>query len=133
MTSFTQMAEKEWDISEDESRETFYNSSRIPKNIFKLKKIVVNIQPSPGSGPNPMVALEISLEGGSSEVLLEIKDREGEVLDQVQRTVEGYTFEDLNEADGKKEMTEKVRSTVNRLLTLGKIRKAYIQGFILKP
>ena len=133
MASFEEMAQKKYDIAEDESRDTFYNSSKIPKNIFKLKKMVVNIQPSAGSGPNPMVAREFSREGGSSEALLEIKDREGEILDQVQRTVEGYSFDDLNEFEGKKELTEKVRSTVNRLLTLGKIRRVYIQGFILKP
>lgn len=133
ITSLESIADKTFDVSEDESKETFYNSSRIPKNIFKLKKIVVNIQPSAGSGPNPMVAFEFSLEGSSSEVLLEIKDREGEILDQVQRTVESYSFDELNDVEGKKEISEKVRTTINRLLTLGKIRKVYIQGIILKP
>jgi flagellar basal body-associated protein FliL len=133
MTSFDEMAQQKWDTAEDTSRDTFYNSSRIPKNIFKLKKIVVNIQRSQGSGSNPMVALELSLEAGSSEVLLEIKDREGEILDQVQRTTESYTFDDLNDPEGKRELTEKIRSVINRVLTLGKIRRVYIQGIILKP
>jgi flagellar basal body-associated protein FliL len=136
LTSFEQMADKSWDTSKIDSHlppETFYNSSRISKNIFKLKKIVVNIQPSESSGPNPMVAFEFSLEGNSSEVLLEIKDREGEILDQVQRTIEAYSFDEINDIEGKKAITEKVRMTINRILTLGKIRRVYIQGIILKP
>lgn len=133
MTSLEVISDKKFDTAADESKETFYNSSRIPKNIFNLKKIVVNIQPSAGSGPNPMVAFEFSLEGSSSEVLLEIKDREGEILDQVQRTVESYSFDELNDIEGKKTVSEKVRTTINRSLTLGKIRKVYIQGIILKP
>jgi flagellar basal body-associated protein FliL len=133
ITSFEPLADHKWDISEENSMETFYNSSRIPKNIFLLKKIVVNIQPSSSSGPNPMVAFEFSLEGNSSEVLLEIKDREGEILDQVQRTIEAFTFDELNDFEGKKIVSEKVRATINGLLTLGKLRKVYIQGIILKP
>lgn len=80
-----------------------------------------------------MVAYEFSLEGNSTEVLIEIKDREGEILDQIQRMIEEHSFDELNSADGKKLITEKVRSTVNRLLTLGKIRHVYIQGVIFKP
>lgn len=136
MTSFEIMADHTWDLSKEEglgSSETFYNSSRIPKNIFKLKKVVVNIQPSERSGPNPMVAFEFSLDGSSSEALLEIKDREGEILDQVQRTIEDYSFDEINDIDGKKMITDKVKITINRLLTLGKIRNVYIQGYIIKP
>lgn len=134
ISSLEFMAEEKWDIPVDaEARESFYNSSRIPKNIFNLKKIVVNIQPSESSGPNPMVAFEFSLEGNSTEALLEIKDREGEILDQVQRTVESYSFDELNDMEGKKIVTDKVKTVINRVLTLGKIRQVYIQGIILKP
>ncbi len=137
MTSFEEMADEKWDLSKTDSsgrsKEYFYNSSRIPKNIFKLKKIVVNIQPSENSGSNPMVAFEFSLEGSSSEALLEIKDREGEILDLVQRTVESQTFDELNEINGKKMISDKVKVIINQALTLGKIRQVYIQGIILKP
>jgi len=133
MTSLLSLSEKTETIAADAALETFYNSSRIPKNIFNLKKMVINITPSQNSGPNPMVAYEFSLEGNSTEVLIEIKDREGEILDQIQRMIEEHTFDELNSADGKKLITEKVRSTVNRLLTLGKIRHVYIQGVIFKP
>lgn len=133
ITSLDSIATQTWVTAEDKSRDTFYNSSRIPKNIFTLKKIIVNIQPSENSSTNPMVAVELSLEGNSTEVLLEIKDREGEILDQVQRTTETYTYDELNTQDGKKSLNDKVRSAVNRLLTLGKIRRVYIQNMIFKP
>lgn len=133
MTSLMSWSQQTYDISNEKGLESFYNSSRIPKNIFNLKRMVVNIQPSESSGSNPMVAYEFSLEGNSTEVLIEIKDREGEILDQIQRTIEDHTFDELNSSEGKKMITEKVRSTVNRLLTLGKIRYVYIQGVVFKP
>lgn len=133
LTSLLSLSENTITLSGDAAMETFYNSSRIPKNIFSLKRMVVNIQPSESSGANPMVAYEFSLEGNSTEVLIEIKDREGEIIDQVQRTIEDHTFDELNSVEGKKMIADKVRSTVNRLLTLGKIRYVYIQGVIFKP
>lgn len=131
--SLLSWSERTWDLTSENTIETFYNTSRIPKNIFQLKRMVVNIQPSATSGTNPMAAYEFSLEGNSTEVLVEIKDREGEILDRVQRTIEEHTYDELNTPEGKKMISEKVRSTINRLLTLGKIRYVYIQGVILKP
>lgn len=133
LTSLESLASETWDTTDDKSRETFYNSSRIPKNIFTLRKIIVNIQASENSSENPMVAVELSLEGNSTEVLIEIKDREGEILDLVQRTTETFTYDELNAQQGKKALTEKVRSAVNRILTFGKVRRAYIQNIIFKP
>ncbi len=133
MTSLLSWSEDVIEIADGTNNETFYNSTRIPKNIFNLRKIVVNIRPSENSGPNPMAAFEFSLEGNSTEVLIEIKDREGEILDRVQRAVEEYSFDELNSANGKRMITEKVRATINGLLTLGKIRHVFIQGVIFKP
>lgn len=133
MPSLLSWSNKTWNMSEETSIESFYNTTRIPKNIFNLKRMVVNIKSSENSGPNPMVAYEFSLEGNSTEVLIEIKDREGEIIDKVQRVIEEYSFDELNGPDGKKVVEEKVRSAINRVLTLGKIRYVYVVGVIFKP
>jgi flagellar basal body-associated protein FliL len=95
--------------------------------------MVVNIQPSESSGPNPMAAYEFSLEGNSTEVLIEIKDREVELRDLMYRTIEDFTFEQADSPEGKELLTEKLRKEVNMVLTQGKIRKVWIKTAIVKP
>jgi len=132
MGSLIPMASSINDLKETDSFERFYNTIRIPKNIFSLRRMVINIQPSESSGPNPMVAYELSLEANSKEVLVEIKDREGEIIDQVQRALEELSFDELSAPEGRDLVEDKVRTRVNQILTLGKVRFVYIVGVVFK-
>jgi flagellar basal body-associated protein FliL len=133
LSSLEKIADKTWDLQPNEMNEYFYNTVRIPKNIFNLRRIVVNVKPSENSGENPMVALELSLEATSREALVEIKDREGEILDTVQRGLEELTYDEISGSGGRDFVAEKVRNRINAVLTLGKIRHVYIVGSIFKP
>jgi len=113
--------------------DSFYDSPRTIQNIMSLSKMIVNIRPSPGSGPNPMAAMEFFLEGLSPEAIVEVKDRETEIRDLFQRTLEDLTYGDLDSAEGKQQLTEKLRQTLNMNLTKGKIRRVFIKEFVLKP
>lgn len=130
--SLLPLASKVIPYKENEPLEDFYNTIRVPKNIFSLKRMVINIQPSENSGPNPMVAYELSLETNSKEALVELKDREGEVIDQVQRSLEQLTFDELSAAEGRDLVEDKVRTRVNQILTLGQVRHVYIVAVIFK-
>jgi flagellar basal body-associated protein FliL len=116
-----------------EGQEFFFDSIRASQNIMYLPKQVVNLKPSPGSGRNPMAAFEVYLEGNSPEVLIEIKDREAEVKDVIQRTAEKEIFESLETIEGKKLFLEKLQREVNSVLTMGRLRKVYFKTFISKP
>jgi flagellar basal body-associated protein FliL len=119
-------------LKSDEPMEDFYNTIRVPKNIFSLRRMVINIQPSESSGPNPMVAYELSLETNSKEALVELKDREGEIIDQIQRSIEQLTFDELSAPEGRDLVEDKVRARVNQILTLGQVRHVYIVAVIFK-
>jgi flagellar basal body-associated protein FliL len=113
--------------------DSFYDSPRTIQNIMSLPKMIVNIHTSKGSGPNPMAAMEFFLEGLSPEAIVEVKDRETEIRDLFQRTLEEMSYSDLDSTEGKQQLTEKLRQTLNMNLTKGKIRRVFIKELVLKP
>lgn len=133
ITSLLGQADQIWDLKPEDYNDYFYNTVRIPKNIFNLRRMVINVKPSENSGSNPMVALELSLEATSREALVEIKDREGEILDRVQRSLEEMTYDEISGEGGRDQIEDRVRNQVNSILTLGKIRSVFIVGSIFKP
>lgn len=113
--------------------DSFYDSPRTIQNIMSLPKIIVNLRPSPSSGPNPMLAVEFFLEGLSPEAIVEVKDRETEMRDLFQRTLEELSYGELDTTEGKQQLTEKMRQVLNTNLTKGKIRRVFIKELVLKP
>jgi flagellar basal body-associated protein FliL len=113
--------------------DSFYDSPRTIQNIMSLPKMIVNLRPSGGSGPNPMAAMEFYLEGMSPEAIVEVKDREPEVRDLFQRTMEEMSFNELDMPEGKQLLTERLRQALNAVLTTGKVRRVFIKESVLKP
>ncbi|MEZ0390795.1 MAG: flagellar basal body-associated protein FliL [Pseudobdellovibrionaceae bacterium] len=122
---------KEYDPASE--TEPFYENLRAPSNILQLPKVVVNLRKSSQSGTNPMGAFEFFVEGMAPEVVIEIKDREVEIRDRVQRVLEEFSFDILDKAEGKKLVCEKLKKEINLLLTTGKVKKVWIKTVILKP
>ncbi|WP_413288729.1 flagellar basal body-associated protein FliL [Bdellovibrio sp. HCB337] len=117
----------------DSEMDSFYDSPRTIQNIMSLPKMVVNIRPSPSSGPNPMAAMEFFLEGLSPEAIVEVKDRESEIRDLFQRTIEEMSYAELESTEGKQQLTEKLRQSLNINLTKGKIRRVFFKEVVIKP
>lgn len=113
--------------------DSFYDSPRTIQNIMSLPKMVVNLQTSSNSGPNPMAALEFFIEGLSPEAIVEVKDREAEIRDLFQRTIEEVSFDELDSSSGKQLLTEHLRDNLNAILTMGKIRRVFIKEAVIKP
>lgn len=113
--------------------ESFYDNLRSPTNILLIPKVVVNLRKSQSSGPNPMGAFEFYIEGMSQEAVIEIKDREVEIRDRIQRGLEEITFDQADSPEGKQYLCEKIKKEVNLLLTTGKIKRVWIKTVIVKP
>ena len=112
--------------------EMFFDNGRLLKNIVTLKKMVANIKASENSGANPMVAFELNVEGMSSEVVVEIKDREAEFKDLILRTTEELNYDVLVSSEGKQLLSERILAVLNSNLTQGQIRKVLYKSFIIK-
>ncbi len=112
--------------------EPFYDNLRSLKNIIEIPKMVVNLVPSQTSGKNPMGIFEFYLEGEDPEVVVEIKDREVEIRDRMQRTLEEFTFDEASDTEGKKAIVDKLKKEVNLLLSTGKVRTIWFKTIVIK-
>lgn len=113
--------------------ELFYDNPRFAKNLMTMSKMFVNLKSSESSGPNPMLAIEINVEGMSAEAIIEIKDREAEFKDILLRQAEDFTYDDLVSVEGKKSLLQKFQMSLNANLTQGQVRRAMLKSFIIKP
>ncbi|MBL7545458.1 MAG: flagellar basal body-associated FliL family protein [Bdellovibrionaceae bacterium] len=119
-------------IYENKDLEDFYNSPRVNQNMMSLRRIVVNIQKSKNSGVNPMGAFEFFIQGNSSDVMVEINDREAELLDLFQNHIREFSYDELDTVEGKRRMLEKLTRAINEELTKGKIMQIYFKNLVLK-
>lgn len=113
--------------------EPFFYNFRLSQNVFTTERLVVNLRPSPNSGPNPMAALELFLSGTSADVVIEIKDREAEMKDVMLRAIEEFTFDDIVTQQGKQNLTERIARVLNTVLTKGKVKAVYYKSVVFKP
>ncbi len=131
--SLEAVATESYDYDPTEESEPFYDNLRSTQNLFLFPKLVVNLNRGQQPNRNPMAALELFVEGMVPEVIVEMKDREAMIKDVMQRTIEGYTFEQLDTTEGKNDLREKLMKEINALLTKGTVRRVLIKTIILKP
>lgn len=129
--SMEELSENKYFYEKDQL-EDFYSSPRFNQNLISLRRMVVNIKKSKNSSENPMGAFEFFLQGNSSDVMIEVKDRESEVLDTFQAEIRGFSYDDLDTFEGKTKLTEKLKNAINEILVRGKINKIYYKTFVLK-
>lgn len=133
MASMEEWATQSYKYDSETEMDSFYDSPRAIQNIMALPKMVVNLKESGGSGPNPMAAMEFFLEGMSPDAIVEVKDRETEIRDLFQRTIEEMSFDELDLPEGKQLLTERLRQALNLVLTKGKVRRVFIKEAVIKP
>ncbi len=113
--------------------ESFYDNPRFSKNLMTLSKMFINVKSSENSGPTPMLALEVNVEGISADAIIEIKDREAEFKDLLLRFVEEQTYDELVTTAGKQNLCDQFRIIINSHLTQGQVRRVLLKSFIIKP
>lgn len=132
LTSYAEWNSDVEDYNPQTESEPFFDNPRLTKNLVTIKRMVANIQKSENSSENPMLALELNIEGMNSEVVVEIKDREAEFKDLILRTVETFNYDYLTTSAGKQALSEKLTEALNADLTKGQIRKVLYKSFVLK-
>lgn len=133
LPSLDEWAQAKYQYGPEDQKESFYDSTRTAQNIMELQKMIVNIRRSTSSGPNPMAAMEFYVEGTVAEVVVEIKDRESEVQDLFQRTIEDTNYDQLSSGEGKQMLCDRLRKNINKILTKGKVRRVFIKNAVIKP
>lgn len=127
------LATEVFEYNPETETEPFYENLRVTGNILLIPKMVVNLKKSSQSGENPMGAFEFFLEGIAPEVPLEVKDREVEIRDLMQRVAEEFTFDQVDSPEGKRLLCDRLKREINAVLTTGKVKKVWIKTVIVKP
>jgi flagellar basal body-associated protein FliL len=113
--------------------EAFYENTRFSKNLISMSPVNTNLRPSENSGDNPMLALEVTVEGLSADAIVEIKDRQAEFKDLLARLSEEKTYDELVTVEGKRILCDQFRDLLNANLTRGQVRRVLLKTFIIKP
>ena len=131
--SMAQVADRVFEFdAKSASWEEFESTVRLPNHTVTLNKIVVNLKMSAKTSLNPMAYLRLNLEASNKEAAVEVLDREKEIADLIQRTVEEMPYDIVNTSDGKNLMKIKIRKKLNEVLNRGRVKRIYIQEIILK-
>ncbi len=133
ITSLAELAQEKYQFEPGVDTETFYDSTRTTQHILLLRKMVVNIKASKDSGPNPMAMIELFIEGTDGEVLVEIKDREFEIMDLFQRKIEELNYDQLVSVLGKRSLCSQLGQELNHVLTKGLVKRVFIKNIVIKP
>lgn len=133
LTSYAALGLTVHDYDMLEQVEPYYDNVRLSKNIMSLIKMTANIRPSANSSNNPMISFEIIIQGVSNDPIVEIKDREAEFRALILRATEDFTYDDLETATGKQQLSDAILAKINANLTDGQIRKVYYKNFVIKP
>ena len=100
---------------------------------FKLKNVVVNLKSSQSVSSPAFASIVFYLSLDSTDTAVEIKDRETEILDATQRTLEQFSYQNLSSIEGQKNMLKSVKKTINEVINQGFVKDVYIKHKILKP
>lgn len=132
LASLTNQAEWVETYDPNDGVESFYSAFPQERHEFLFRGMKVNLKAANGS-PNPMGAFEVIVLLDSKDTAIEIRDREVEFFDSLQRVFEEETFDDLESDLGKGKLKGRVKHELNQLLTQGWVKEVSFKTFILKP
>ncbi len=132
LTNLGEQGEWTEEFDPEDGVENFY--SAFPQEIheFLFRKMKVNLKAT-GDSPNPMGAFEVIVQVDSKDTAIEVRDREVEFFDGLQRVFEEETFNDLETDLGKSKLKGNIKRELNQKLTQGWIKDVKLKTFILKP
>ena len=132
LVGFHEVATKVTQFNPEEELVQFYLAFPQPSHNFLMDKIVVNLTREPGHA-SPMGAFEFFINLDSKDTAIELKDRQKEFIDLLQRTVEELRYRELETTQGKVKLKNNIKLAFNRVLNQGRVKSIAIKTIILKP
>lgn len=132
LSSFADVAERKIQISADDPQESFYSAFPQQRHEFLFRKFKVNLHRTP-ENPLPMGAFELIVELDSKDTAIEVRDREIELFDLLQRVFEEENVKELATELGKSRVKSRLKRELNQHLTQGWAKDVNFKTFILKP
>lgn len=133
LTSLGQVADMEWSYDAKTGTLPFLTAFPQAKHNYLFPKVVVNLRTKPGSNSFQMGAFEFFVEVDSKDTAIEVKSRQVELHDLIQRVVEGFSYDSLQSERGKERLKEELKKALNQKIVQGWVKGVYIKFMITKP
>ncbi len=133
LTSFSEIADVEWTYKATTGTLPFLMAFPQTKHNYLFPKVVVNLKAKSGESSFQMGAFEFFVEVDSKDTAIEVKSREVELHDLIQRVVETFSYESLQSERGKERLKEEIKKSLNQKIVQGWVKGVYIKFMITKP
>jgi len=133
LTSFSELTGEVFTYKAAQKYQPFFSKAFMPSYIYVLPKVITNLKRSRNSGANPMIFIELVLSASNQATAVELKDREIAMKDKVARTIEAYSFDEMQSAEGKVLLKKDIKNNVGLLLNNGNVSDVLFKSFIVKP
>lgn len=95
--------------------------------VIPLETFVVNLA---GSKGRRIAKVNIELELAGDNVQVEVEQRKAQVRDIIIIILSGKTYDQVSNKEGKDQLRDEIKDTVNAFLTKGKIKNVFFTEFI---
>lgn len=112
--------------TETEHHEAAEEKSFVGK-VIPLETFIVNLAQSKG---RRIAKVNMELELADPEVAVEIEKRKTQIRDIIIITLSSKTFEEISLREGKENLRNEVKETINNFLTTGKIKNVFFTEFL---
>ncbi len=130
--SFADHADRVINFNRKDGGESFNSAFPQERHEFLFPKMKVNLRANEDH-PLPMGAFEVVAQLDSEDTAIEVRDREVEFGDLLQRVFEEETFTALETEIGKSKLKSRLKRELNQKLTQGWVKDINFKNFILKP
>ena len=103
------------------------DEKQVKKPVVPLETFIVNLA---GSKGRRVAKVNIELEVSKAEVQKEIEQRQAQVRDIIIMILSSKTYESVSSKEGKNQLRDEVKDTVNAFLSKGKIESVFFTEFI---
>ena len=133
LSSLESVADSKHNYASDSKVIRYSNDLLLPQHVVLINKIVVNVRPGKLSTANPMIAFDLYARTDTNEAAVEIKEREKQIQDHLQRFCEGLQYDQIQTEDGKMTWKNKMKRELNLVLNTGKVKDIYFKTLLIKP
>ncbi|MES2769043.1 MAG: flagellar basal body-associated FliL family protein [Bdellovibrionota bacterium] len=133
LSTFESVADQKFNYASDSKVIRYSNDLLLPQHVVLINKIVVNVKPGKLSTANPMIAFDLYVRTDTSEASVEIKEREKQIQDHLQRFCEGLNYDQLQTEDGKQTWKNRMKRELNLVLNNGKVKDIFFKTLLIKP
>ncbi len=132
LKNWAEVADVAYALQPEDLTENIDDPLKHPEYTVLIHKIAANLK-APNSHRSPMVTTELYVEASNQDAAIEIKDRELEVRDSLERVFELTTFDELDTKAGKEKLKVHIRAALDQMLNKGHIKRVFFSSINMVP